>query len=62
MDHMEMLHRQERADVHPICDLKCHKAIGKTLLPLELSWNQRAAGQSLSNPLRVLESLDAREH
>jgi hypothetical protein len=29
---------------------------------LELSWNQRATGQSLSNPLRVLESLDAREH
>jgi hypothetical protein len=27
-----------------------------------LSWNQRATGQSLSNPLRVLESLDAREH
>jgi hypothetical protein len=29
---------------------------------LELSWNQRATGQSLSNPLGVLESLDAREH
>jgi hypothetical protein len=27
-----------------------------------LSWNQRATGQSLSNPLRVLESLDARKH
>ena len=39
MDYMQMLHRQEWADVHPICNLKRHQAIGKPLLPLELRWN-----------------------
>jgi hypothetical protein len=62
MDHMQVLHRKERADAHPICNLKRYKAISKALLPLELGWNQCAAGQSLRDPLRILESLDARKH
>jgi hypothetical protein len=56
-----MLHTQERRNAHPVCNLKRHQAIGKTLLALKLRWNQRAAGQGLSNALCIFKSLDARE-
>jgi hypothetical protein len=59
---MKVLHRKERADAHPIGDLQGDKAIGKALLPLERWWNQRATGQGLRDPLRILKRLDAAEH
>jgi hypothetical protein len=44
---------------HPIGDLKRNQAVRKALLPLELRRDQRAAGQGLRYPLRILERLDA---
>jgi hypothetical protein len=58
---MQMLHRQKRADTHPVGDFERDQTVSKTLLPLKLRRNQRAAGQSLGDPLCILEGLDARE-
>jgi hypothetical protein len=62
MNHVQMLHRQERADTHPVSDLKGHQAVSKPLLSLELRWDQRATGERLGNPLGILEGLDAAEY
>ena len=62
MDDVQVLHTQERRDAHPVCDFQRHQAISKTLLALELRWNQRATGQSLGNALGIFESLDARKN
>jgi hypothetical protein len=56
---MQVLHRKERADAHPVCDLQGNQAVGEALLPLERRRDERAAGQGLRDPLRLLERLDA---
>jgi hypothetical protein len=58
---MEVLHGEKWADAHPACNLERDEAVGKPLLPLELRRDQCATGQCLGDPLRILESLDARE-
>jgi hypothetical protein len=55
VDHVQSAASPERADAHPACNLKRHQAVGETLLALELRRYQRAAGQCLGNPLRILK-------
>ena len=62
MDDVQMLHTKKRTDVHPSCNLKRHQAVGKTVLPLELRWNQRATGQSFRDALGIFKSFDARKN
>jgi hypothetical protein len=62
MDDVKMLHAQKRRDAHPVCNLKRHQAVGKTLLALKLRGDQSATGQCLSNALSIFKSLDAGKH
>jgi hypothetical protein len=59
VDHVQMLHGKKWADAHPACNLERNKAVGESLLPLELRRNQRATGKGLGDALRILECLDA---
>jgi hypothetical protein len=62
MDDMQVLHRQEGGDAHPVGDFKRDQAVSETLLALKLWRNQRAAGERLRNTLGILEGLDAAEY
>ena len=61
MDHVQVLHGQERADAHPVGDFERDQTVSKTLLPLELRRDKRAAGKGLCDSLRVLELLNPRK-